>query len=172
MLTDYLSIEHKHRTKQKTTDRQDIVAYNPKKGIRKTNLLRKHLPDIKFLPIERMSKTQLIKALSNVKIYMDFGSHPGKDRLPREAVMAGCCIITGIHGAAKNDEDIPIPIKYKLNDSNEKFIYEFKSLVDSIFKEFEIRQSDFQHYRAAILNEPNIFKVQVLNIFGSKSSGT
>ena len=29
------------------------------------------------------------------KLYIDFGGFPGKDRLPREAVMHDCCIITG-----------------------------------------------------------------------------
>jgi len=43
------------------------------------------------------------------KLYVDFGKHPGKDRMPREAAVHGCCIITGRRGAAGNPFDIPIP---------------------------------------------------------------
>lgn len=36
-----------------------------------------------------------------------FRQPPGKDRMPREAAMPGCCVITGKRGAAANPFDIP-----------------------------------------------------------------
>jgi len=33
------------------------------------------------------------------QVYIDFGHHPGQDRLPREAVQCGCVVITGKRGS-------------------------------------------------------------------------
>ena len=52
--------------------------------------------------------------LRRARIYIDFGPHPGMDRLPREAALAGCVVITNAEGAAQYDEDVPIPGDYKI----------------------------------------------------------
>lgn len=33
----------------------------------------------------------MILTMRKAKVYIDFGFHPGKDRIPREAVMCGAC---------------------------------------------------------------------------------
>ena len=45
--------------------------------------------------------------------YIDFGPHPGMDRLPREAALAGCVVITNCEGAANFQEDLPLPSEFK-----------------------------------------------------------
>lgn len=167
MLTDYLATEHLCE-KIPYLNRSNIIAYNPKKGVKKTELLIKAYPEIKFVPIRGMTKAQVNELLSTAKIYIDFGLHPGKDRLPREAAMAGCCIITGLSGSAGNNEDISIPRKYKLNDNNQSFIKEFGLLAKSIFSDFEENSNQFKKYRKLIREEPSLFKKQVLEIFGTK----
>lgn len=167
MLTDYLATEHLSE-QIRHLNRINVVAYNPKKGAKKTELLIEAFPEIKFVPIKGMTKAQVNELLSTAKIYIDFGLHPGKDRLPREAAMAGCCIITGLSGSAGNNEDITIPGKYKLNDNNRSFIKEFGLLAKSIFSDFEEHSNQFEKYRNLIREEPSLFKKQVLEIFGSR----
>jgi len=165
MLTDYLSGEH-FETKKAPPKKSDIIAYNPRKGISRTRRLIESNLNLSFVPIHGMTKTQVSDLLSQAKIYIDFGNHPGKDRLPREAAMAGCCVITGTHGAAENAEDIPIPRKYKLNDKNPGFASEFKDLAHDIIQNFEEHSQHFEDYRASIRSEPTTFKNQVISIFG------
>ena len=50
------------------------------------------------------------------KVYIDFGNHLGKDRIPRE-VASGCCIITGKTGADKYKEDVYIGEKFKFDEA-------------------------------------------------------
>jgi hypothetical protein len=167
MLTDYLAAEHFNANKSQLS-RRNTVAYNPNKGAKKTNLLLKKYPEIEFIPIKGMTKTQVNDLFSTAKIYIDFGLHPGKDRLPREAALAGCCIITGIHGSAGNKEDMPIPEEYKLEDRTNSFVSKFGFLANSIFDSFDEHSSRFSSYRERIKEEPKLFREQVLNIFGSK----
>ena len=167
-LTDYLSIEHLQQPFSWTIKtKEDIIAFNPKKGMRQTRSLMNAYPKTKFVPIENMTQIQVSELLGRAKIYVDFGHHPGKDRIPREAAMAGCCIITGQRGAARYHEDVPIPNKYKLDDSREEYVNEFGELVDQVFSNFNSHAKDFDEYRTHILEEPMHFKNQVIDIFGN-----
>ena len=61
-----------------------------------------------------MTEREVEDCLSQAKVYIDFGGHPGKDRIPREAALCGCCVVTGRRGAAGNDVEVPINQSYKL----------------------------------------------------------
>lgn len=166
-LNDYLSKEHLALPyRGNSSGKQDIVVYNPKKGQRQIQMLIKHYPNICFIPIQNMTPNQVAELLRKAKIYIDFGHHPGKDRPPREAAIAGCCVITGRKGSAKYIEDIPISQKYKLNDITSDYIKTFGPLVNNIFINFDVCSVDFQFYREQIIREHELFKIQVKNIFG------
>lgn len=165
MLTDYLSREHLETTRMEH-NKKNIIVYNPKKGVTKTRKIIDSNPNLFFVPIQGMSKNQVSDLLSKSKIYIDFGNHPGKDRLPREAAMAGCCVITGIQGAAGNAEDVPIPRIYKLNDNHLDYVSKFESLAYDILENFDEHSKHFEEYRTSIRSEPMIFKQQVIKIFG------
>ncbi len=99
------------------------------------------------------------------KIYVDFGHHPGKDRLAREAALHGVCVITGLYGSAANSVDVPILDHYKLNPHAKDFMAQFFNLVTEIFNNFSEQQNHFQHYRAIIAEEPNLFQEQIIAAF-------
>lgn len=164
-LTDYLGESHL-KIPDFSLPRRNIVVFNPIKGIKKTQKLRDFYPEIEFVAIQNMSSIQVSKLLKSAKIYIDFGYHPGKDRLPREAAMAGCCVITGLCGSAKFKEDVSIPDMYKLNDSTKSYITNFKNLVDDIFLNYSSHIKNFESYRKQIMNEPEVFKTQVAELFG------
>jgi len=166
-LSDYLGDEHlKHQIV--SLERKNIVVFNPNKGQRQTEKLRRENPDIEFVPIQNMSSNEVLQLLSSAKVYVDFGQHPGKDRIPREAAMAGCCVITGRRGSAGYFNDVPIPDKYKLQDNNSLYLKQFRPLVESIFSDFSKHIADFESYRNIILEEPNVFLSQVISIFDKK----
>ena len=56
--------------------------------------------------------------LKRSKVYIDFGPHPGMDRLPREAALAGCVVLTNREGAANFEEDVPLPSEFKFAKFN------------------------------------------------------
>lgn len=167
LLTDYLSSEHlSHRDILKP--RKDIVVFNPKKGQKQTQKLLDAYPNIEFVPIENMTPSQVADLLLNAKVYVDFGHHPGKDRPPREAAMAGCCVITGQRGSARYFEDVSIPDDYKLDDTTAAYVRDFQPLVESIFYDYPSHAWRFNDYRERILEEPKMFQQQVESIFGRR----
>lgn len=105
------------------------VVYNPIKGMHFTDEIVRRANSnqrkggITFTPIgkgpggrERMTGEEVAALLRRAKVYIDFGPHPGMDRLPREAALAGCIIVTNRRGAAGNETDVPIPSRFKFGE--------------------------------------------------------
>jgi hypothetical protein len=106
----------------------------------------------------------VIKTLQKAKVYIDFGNHPGKDRIPREAAILGCCVITGKRGSAAFFEDVPIPDEYKFEDK-EKNIPKIIDKIKDCLENYEKRYEDFDYYREVIKNEPQKFIEDLRKIF-------
>ena len=116
-LSDYLSKTFIQNADINTDDtRKNQVLYNPKKGYVFTKALIDSNSDIKWIPIINMTSDEIVSLMKESKVYIDFGMHPGKDRIPREAAVCGCCVLTGKRGAAFNNVDIPIPECYKFDE--------------------------------------------------------
>ena len=162
-LTDFINLSF---LKEKVRySKENTVLYNPKKGLKFTQKLIQSAPHIHWIPLENKNRDELSHLFKTSKIYIDFGHFPGKDRMPREAVISDCCIITGIKGAARFYEDVSIPSKYKIEQIN-KNIPIIISLIESIFLNYEESIKDFEIYRQMILSERGLFEQQVKNIFG------
>ena len=164
-LSDYLNIEFLQRG-QNISDakRKRIVLYNPQKGIDFTEKIIKFAKHIDFYPVKGLNRKGVEELMLNSMCYIDFGEHPGKDRLPRESVVMGLCIITSKNGAAKYKEDIPIPDIYKF-DANDFSIPLIVDRINDILNNFYIRRNDFVNYRNLIMQEPFIFNRQIDLIF-------
>ena len=162
-LSDYLNINFL-KTQTDLSKKENIVAYNPVKGFAFTKKIIKSAKDIKFVPLINMSREEVIKTLQRAKVYIDFGNHPGKDRIPREAAILGCCVITGRRGSAAFFEDVPIPDEYKFDDKEENIPKIIEKIKDC-FENFEERYKDFDYYRQVIKNEPQKFIEDLKKIF-------
>lgn len=162
-LKDYINTEHS--SNGIFTEKEDIILYNPKKGLKFTNKLISASPNLKWIPLINMSREEVIRIMRKAKLYVDFGYHPGKDRLPRECAINGCCIITGMKGSAAFYEDIMIPKEYKFKEK-ETSIQDIISKIEYILGNYDIIIHEFSHYRKAIQLEYSEFKRQVNAIFG------
>lgn len=167
-LTDYLHTSFLNNTYH-TEKKQNIVAYNPKKGFSFTKKIINECPDIDFRAIENMSRGEVVSLLRSAKIYIDFGFHPGKDRIPREAAHLGCCLIVGDKGSASNDKDVAIPITYKLSN-NPNHINQVCKKIREVINEYEKCHSEFEAYRQSIKNEKSVFESQVDNFINKLST--
>jgi hypothetical protein len=145
--------------------KRDQVAYNPKKGVAFTLDIKARARDIAFVPLEKMTPDEVAQTLRESKVYIDFGKHPGKDRIPREAALCGCCVITGRSGAAANPEDVPIAEGYKFAAEREN-IPQIVEKIRACLAEYEQRSRDFEGYREKIRGEERQFEEDVERIFG------
>lgn len=147
--------------------KQNVILYNPTKGWRVTRKLIAQFPQWEFRPLKGLNRDQLSDNLYHAKLYIDFGHHPGRDRMPREAAMHGCCLITGKLGSAGNSIDLPIPGQYKLDSESPEFIRSFQEIASQILKNFPDHCAAFNPYRKWLQNEPLVFKAQIKSFFQS-----
>jgi len=145
-------------------EKEDIVVYNPKKGYHFVKHIIELAHDINFIPIENMTREEVISLLKKAKVYIDFGNFPGSERIPREAVILGCCIITGKRGSAAFFEDVPIPDEYKFDDRKENIPKIIEKIKDC-FVNFKERYKDFEYYREVNKKGPKKFVEDLKRIF-------
>jgi hypothetical protein len=146
--------------------RADTILYNPSKGAPITAKLMAAYPQWRFRPLRGLDREQLAQAFLEAKLYMDFGHHPGKDRLPREAALHGCCVITARQGSAANSVDVPIPERYKLDVKAPDFAQRFGEVAGAVLARFEDCSREFDAYRQVIAREPEDFDRQIVDAFG------
>lgn len=156
-LSDYLNeIFISKQLKNIDINKKDIVLYNPKKGINFTHKIMNYAQNIQFIPIQNMTREEVSKLLSSAKVYIDFGNHPGKDRIPREAAISGCCVITNKKGSAKFYKDVPIEEEYKFDDIDNN-IPTIVNKINECLENFEEKTKDFNNYREIIQHEQKVF---------------
>ncbi|WP_367846562.1 hypothetical protein [Rhodoferax sp. WC2427] len=148
-----------------TAQRTNRIFYNPHKGAAVTAQLRAAFPSWDFMPLSGYDRQQLAEHFLSGKLYIDFGHHPGKDRLPREAALHGCCVITGRYGSTANGVDVPIDPRYKLDPRSPDFLADFEREVQRIFRQTGECQNDLVAYRRTIANEPANFDAQITTAF-------
>lgn len=146
-LFDYIPKEYTDSTYD-ITQKRNIVCFNPVKGIETTNQIKSLNPDIQFVPITNMSEYQIIELLKSSKVYIDFGNHPGRDRIPREAAILGNCVITNLKGSAGFYNDITINKEYKITN-----IEEIGNIIRNCFNNYESVINEHSLYMSLIKNQ-------------------
>jgi hypothetical protein len=75
------------------------------------------------------------------------------DRLPREAALAGCIVITNREGAANNEKDVPLPSELKCSAFNADAIFSLLRDICCDFVKYEEYARKMQPYRSWILGQ-------------------
>lgn len=165
-LSDYINTDF---TRQQSIlpEKDNIVLYNPKKGYEYTRKLITAAPSVKWIPLINMKREEVRDAMQRAKVYIDFGNHPGKDRIPREAALNKCCIITGMRGSAGNPTDINIPDTFKFDEKTAN-INEIVSLIKKIFNDYDNYIQQQAIYREHILKEKDVFEAECRMLFEIK----
>lgn len=157
-LMDYINddIVNWALTHKDTYQRQNICVFNPKKGYPTLEpIIKACRKDITWLPLLHMTPTEMADAMCKAKLYVDFGAHPGKDRIPREAAVCDCCVLTNRQGSAAYEKDVNIPEQYKINDT--KDINAVLEIIYDLIDNYDDRTKEYLPYRQQILQEKDDF---------------
>lgn len=142
-------------------ERNDVVLYNPAKitDFERKVIYEASKQDIQFKEIKNLSRENLIKLLRTTKLYIDFGVFSGRERIPREAAMCGCCVLTSNLGAAGYYDDVVIADKYKFAMVS----YTIPSIIEmmkSILQNYDAYKNDFNAYRESLIHDRDSLKQQ------------
>ncbi len=161
-LTDYLN--RSHFRGQTNSQRRNQVLYSTK-GWGLVEKLKLVQPAIRWVALENMDPQEVQTLMAGSKVYADFGFHPGKDRMPREAAVNGCCVIAGRRGAATIHQDLPIPDAYKFDMDRFDMAGVILTIEDCMLN-YDKRVTDFDSYTRIIQLGEAQFEIEVQQIFG------
>lgn len=143
-------------------EKKNIVAYNPAKGMEYTETIIEYLgkrrKDITFVAIKNMTSEDVANLLNEAKVYIDLGFFPGPDRIPRQAALANCAIITSRIGSAGNYIDTPIDDSYKFDRDNVVGIS--KAIVESI-DNYDMHIQEFIQFKKRVIFEKENFSDEI-----------
>jgi hypothetical protein len=145
--------------------KRNVVAYSPAKGMEYTQHVLDALTPVPCVQLSGYTHEQLIGILRETKVYIDFGYFPGGERLPREAILCGACVLLSRRGSAANTGDYPIPAAYKVDHTAAHFAARARDAVLRIFDDFESCSRDFEQFRAYLKAGPTTFVTDIINIF-------
>lgn len=144
--------------------KENIITYNPKKGLDKIDPIIKNLPQYNWVPLQGMTRVEMRDLLRKTKLHVDFGYFPGRDKIPREALVSGCCLLTGRDGTSGFKEDLGIPEQYKLYE-NEITVENASAKINQIMENFESVRQDFLPFREFVMTEKERMIADIKKIF-------
>jgi hypothetical protein len=148
--------------------RDNAICFFPRKGGPLASLFAQSADweslGVKFVPIQDMSKAEVRHTLFRAKLYIDFGPHPGKDRTPREAAIAGAIVLLLGAGAARQFEDHPLD-PYYVFDEPDIVSGQLRDKVLHVLADCRRHYENQRIYRQSILLEREQFAHQVRRWF-------
>lgn len=146
------------------------IAFFPRKGGALAARFFEGLKDsgVDFVPIaiENMTKAEVMEALAKSQVYIDFGHHPGKDRVPREAAAVGNIVVLRNAGAGRVFCDHGVDNAYRFDDGD-VMSGALAAVVQTILDDPAKHTTSQQYYRQRIYLEREEFDLQVRQFFFS-----
>lgn len=133
--------------------RSNTILYNPAKSSAFMSELMGKCPEFEFKPITGMTRAEVIDTMRHAKLYVDFGAFPGRERIPREAALCGCCLITSRLGSAAFDEDFTHDYKFESKPSH---IWAIKRMMRKVLDDYDRCRGDFYQMRRKLRQDARL----------------
>lgn len=153
--------------KDYTSEKKDIVTYNAVKNKDFLENIKKITPEIHWLPMINMTLDEVADCMKSAKVYVDFGHHPGREKMPREACLLDCCLIIGKEGSAAYKEDVPIKDEYHFEKTEQNIPLIVEKIKDCLAN-YDSKIKDFSNYKSELLEEKKVFYEKINQIFETK----
>ena len=135
------------------TPRDNVILYNPAKMTDFQQALMCRARDdygLTFKPLANFTREQMADVMRHAKLYIDFGVWPGRERIPREAALSGCCVITSKLGCAQYYEDVALDDKWKF-DTEPNNIRVIIETMKYILQNYDACKHEFASYRQSVI---------------------
>jgi hypothetical protein len=162
MLSDFLTEDV--FSPGEVTRRPPVAAYNPRKPSQSLLRIMAQTNDRTWLPLQNMDKGQISQVLRAVRLYVDFGPHPGRDRIPREAALCGAVVVTGRRGSAGFAQDMPLPEQFRLDEQMADFETRAVTLINGLLGSetaFQEASAEQEPYRDWVRANKKAFQTEV-----------
>lgn len=163
-LSDYTPIALAEVVNEWSADRRPVITYNYAKSAAVMTQVIARNPDLQFLALRDMTRPQVLHHLKESLVHIDLGTHPGKDRMPREAALMGSIVLAVRRGSAANSIDVPLAWEHKISPIGDVSAGT-RDAIDRVLVNPERAWTMQQFYRDEIIRERTIFREESRAIF-------
>lgn len=164
LLSDYISKHYFDITN--ILKEENSVAVYPKKGGKLLANFMKEYSNFDYIRLENLNQAEMVQALDSAKVYVDFGHFPGRDRIPREALLRNCVIFIRDVACATDFDSFPIDNYFRFSDKDILDGTLFKKVSDTL-SDYENMKKKQDFMRKQVEQEPFVFKKNVQDFFGN-----
>lgn len=136
--------------------RNNVVLFNPAKmtDFQRVLMSRAREEGLVFKPLENLTRDGVAQTMRRAKLYIEFGIWPGRERVPREAALSGCCVIASKLGCAKYYADVSLDEKWKF-DIDASNIPSIIKTMKYILNNYDICKGEFDSYKQSVIQDRN-----------------
>ena len=159
-LSDYTHNEDQHTIGPIDESEKGISISGLQKVVFNVDIIASRLKrrfDCEIKVIRGMTQSATFECLRRSRLYIDLGSFPGKDRLPREAVIRGNHVLLLDVGAVASD-DFRLPNTHRVPISS---IDSIDSFVEFAFNYYRVNEFHFHKFRSEVQQERIKLKSEV-----------
>ena len=144
---------------------EKLITFFPRKGGNLARIFVNKYPDLDYVKLENFTEDEMIFVLDMAKIYIDFGYFPGKDRIPREAILRNCVIFIHNKGCASDIESFPIDdyFRFSEQDITDGTLYNKVQTALADYKNMKKLQESFKEQ---IYQEKDLFEARIKEFVG------
>lgn len=172
MLTDCLRTEIIEEARHvRSAPKDDVVLFGPSSDPAFAQRLMESAPAaLEWVPLGGLAPAEVTQLMDRAKVYVDFGDHTGRSRIPREAALRGCCVITGSRGSAGNGVDVPLPSGYRFDDADPATPVSVIELITEVLADHTTHSARFAGYRDWIEGHERRFTHEVFAVMSGVES--
>lgn len=143
-------------------ERLNTVLYNPDPS----DLLTPRLIDasrdvLTWVPVTGLAPDDVAEIMAYSKVFVDFGRHAGRTRMPREALASGCCVVTGRRGATGSAADLAVPDGFAFDERDPAAVTKILNRVALTLMEFGEATQNFAAARRTVTGQEAAFRTDV-----------
>jgi hypothetical protein len=170
LVSDYIRREILVQEKITLHNERKTVTYNfAKSHLLLKKLIKKMSKDIDFVPLTNMTGNEIRNQLERSDLYLDVGHFPGRDRMPREAILSGCPVLLARRGAVRYRGDFELDEKFKFDLVNRNF-----RELESVVKQLVVNKSETlkaqRNFEISVKENKENFEKEVLHFLRTISN--
>jgi len=144
--------------------RDKIILFGQKTKKRVVRYVQKKFPDFICIRLKRKDIIEVINLYKKSILFIEMGNFPGRDRMPREAVLSGCVVLISLTGSAAYNNDFNLPDYYKIN-TNKKYLPLLVKKIKHITSDYLYHYHNMQQFLDDLRIEKDSFNDKVKDIF-------
>lgn len=144
--------------------RSKTILFGPKMPNSIINKVAKTAKGFECIRLKRLNPETLSELYQKAMLFVELGNFSGRDRMPREAVLSGCVIISSTNGSAAHYNDLQLPEYYKIN-THKPCLTELINKIAAVTANYSYHYGQMQTYIDYLNYEKNEFENTVSGIF-------